>query len=380
MSNTDAKPELPAPLTGWLHIYVAFDWGDEIDLTRARQAGPYVALDLTRRPRTPSSFAFQRAPLRFQLAPVSVDLPGAGGLSPRPISAEATVFDFAAASVAMRVPFELSPAELTDLAGHLSEGQTAGAIVQAARAAVDPLHRKLLPAIQKPNWADSLWEEYFVFQFPPQQGLEPEVLLGPQAGWVMGLVRLEDEPLSASEIAEATRLSLRYGRADLFVPDWAAALLLDQDKECAETLQAIEFANLQLLEFRNIDNRLDGVLAQADHLLERTTRSRLSSWRGPASSLRILGELKVEANGLFERTGNVLKLVGDPYLARVYRMLATRFHLREWERSIARKLEVVEGVYEVISDQSAHFRTELLELVVILLITIEILLTLFAKH
>ena len=70
--------------------------------------------------------------------------------------------------------------------------------------------------------------------------------------------------------------------------------------------------------------------------------------------------------GLFERTGNVLKLVGDPYLARVYRLLDTRFHLDTWEKSIQRKLEVAEGVYQVVSDQAAAFRLEFLEIVVVL--------------
>ena len=91
----------------------------------------------------------------------------------------------------------------------------------------------------------------------------------------------------------------------------------------------------------------------------------------------MLGELKVEANDLFERTGNVLKLVGDQYLARVYRLLATRFHLEEWEGSIQRKLEVAEGVYKVVADQANTFRTEFLELVVILLIVLEVLLAIF---
>ncbi len=59
--------------------------------------------------------------------------------------------------------------------------------------------------------------------------------------------------------------------------------------------------------------------------------------------------LKVEATDLFERTGNVLKLVGDQYLARVYDLLVSvRFHLKEWEESIRRKLEVAEGVYQVV--------------------------------
>ena len=93
--------------------------------------------------------------------------------------------------------------------------------------------------------------------------------------------------------------------------------------------------------------------------------------------MRQLGELKVEANGLFERTGNVLKLVGDQYLARVYRLVAGRFHLEEWEQNIQRKLEVAEGVYQVVSDQAVTGRTEFLELVVIFLILLEILLAVF---
>ena len=92
-----------------------------------------------------------------------------------------------------------------------------------------------------------------------------------------------------------------------------------------------------------------------------------------------LGELKVEATGLFERTGNVLKLVGDQYVSRLYRLLSTRFHLPEWEKSIGRKLEVLEGVYEVLSDQASHFRSELLEVLVVLLIVTEIVITL-VKH
>ena len=84
--------------------------------------------------------------------------------------------------------------------------------------------------------------------------------------------------------------------------------------------------------------------------------------------------MKIEANTLFERTGNVLKLVGDQYLARVYRLVSARSHLEEWEQSIERKLEVAEGVYRVVSDQTDTYRAEFLELTVVVLIIIEIVL------
>ena len=290
------------------------------------------------------------------------------------------MFDFAGVSLSLELPFSMPRGELRDLASRLAEPPTALAVMQTARAVLEPLYHRLLPAITRPAWRDNFWEEYFVFQFPPGPDVDPDALLHTHAGWLAGLLRLEDEPLSDQEIAEALRLVLRYRPDDLFVPDWGAAVLVDREGECDETLQAIEFANLQLLEFRNVDDRLDGILDQADDLLGRAARSRLPAWRGFDRPLRVLGELKVEANGLFERTGNALKLVGDQYLARAYHLLASRFHLAEWEQDIQRKLDVIEGVYQVISTQSSHFRSEFLEIVVVVLILVEVLLAIFYRH
>jgi hypothetical protein len=371
--STPAAAETTAEILGGiLHVYVAFDWGEEIDLEHAGRLAPGAALDLSRRPRTPSSFAYRPPPLRFPLAGPSLELPGQGRLPAQ--SALATVFDFAAVSVALRLPLGQTAAGLRQLAGRMTDPPLALEFIRAARAAVAPLYQALLPAIRMPRWQENLWEEYFVFHFPPGQPLEPAALLGRLAGWLAGLVRLEDQPLSDGEVAEALRLALRYGPDDLIVPDWAAAVLVDPEPASAETLQTVEFANLQLLEYRYIDNRLDDIVVHANRLLQQASRRRLPLLRRHESALRVLGELKVEANGLFERTGNVLKLIGDQYLARVYRLLAARFHLREWQRSIERKLDTVEGVYQVIADQSATFRTEFLEIIVIVLIALELIL------
>ena len=59
--------------------------------------------------------------------------------------------------------------------------------------------------------------------------------------------------------------------------------------------------------------------------------------------------------------------------------LATRFHLTDWEHSIQRKLEVIEGIYEVLSDQASTYRAEVLEIVVVALIVIEVVLALFHR-
>lgn len=362
--STPAPHDLLEPLTGTLHIHVAFDWGEEIDLARAaslRGAGGHA---LPRRRRTPSSVEYRPLPVRFALPPVPLELREIGAVA---VPAGATVFDFGGISVALHVPFRLDAASLTRLAGALAEPAD---LVRAVRAAVEPIYQQLLPGIAAPLWSN-LSEEYFVFQLPPTAPMpSPQALLQNHAGWLAGLVCLEPEPLSDEGIAEALRLHLSYSPDDLFLADWAAAFLLDSD--CEETLLAIEFANLQLLEYRHIDQRLDDVVAIADRLIHGLTRSRLPFWRTYSHQLRLLGELKVEANGLFERTGNVLKLVGDQYLARLYRLLARRFHLKEWEQSIQRKLEVLEGTYQVVSDQAESFRAEFLEWTVIVLIAVEI--------
>jgi hypothetical protein len=362
-------------LEGRLLAYLAFDWGEEVDLERAGRLAPAAVRALaTRRPRTPTSFAYKPAPLRFALEPVSLCLPPIGDTSP---TAEATVFDFGAVSVSMQVRFRLPANDLLVLSRALADPAIARRVVSAAVEMVTPLHRKLLPALERPQWDTELSEEYFVFAFSPGQPLEPVNLLTDRAGWLAALIRLEDEPLSDEEIREALRVSLRYGQRDLIVADWAAAALVDEEPASDETLQTVEFANLQLLEYRHIDDRLDRSLGRAYRLTRAPSRPGLRLLRNQDAPLEVLGELKVEAYSLFERTGNTLKLVGDPYLARVYGLLAARFHLREWERSIQRKLDVIESVYSVISDRAAALRGEFLELVVIGLILLEVLLAIF---
>ncbi len=308
-------------LAGTLHIVVAFDWGDEIDLGRVRQLVPAQFHALPRRRRTPSSMAYQPAPLLLTLVPVEVDLPQLGVVQ---AAAAATVFDFAAVSVALRIPFKLEDEQLRQIAGWLGDPTT---VVQRVQAAVRPLYEQLKPALRDPKWDLQFSEEYVVFELPPPNNLPPPAQLldaaQPCGAWLAGLVRLESGPLSSQEISEALRLHISYHPDDLLVADWTAAVLIDSD--CEETLEAIEFTNLQLLEFRQIDSQLDASLAAAYRLVHPTTQSWLPFWRTHTRPLRWLGELKVEANGLFERTGNALKLVGDAYLARVYRLLAARF-------------------------------------------------------
>lgn len=369
--NCPTRLDPAQPLDGTLHIIVVFDWGDEILLEAASHLVAAEATPLARRPRTPSSIAYRPPPLRLRLEPIALPLAELGTTM---AASSVTVFDIGSVSVTLAIPFALPPERLLALAAGLSDAEP---MVSAVRQALAPWFERLRPAIRQPEWSE-LSEEYFVFQVPPAAGIPAAAaLLDHESAYLARLLRLETKPLSDQEIAESMRQHIMYTPRDLFLVEWSAAFLLDQD--CDETLQIIEFANVQLLEFRHIANRLDDRLDAAYALIHPLARSRLPFWRGHQRPLRALGELKVEANGLFERTGNVLKLVGDQYLVRAYRLLVARFHLDAWEHDIERSLNVVQDVYQVVSDQAAAFRIEVLEIIVIVLIMIEVGLSL-ARH
>jgi hypothetical protein len=96
--------------------------------------------------------------------------------------------------------------------------------------------------------------------------------------------------------------------------------------------------------------------------------------RANLANLREIAQWQVDSAILFEGVNNVLKLLGDQYLARVYRLTAQRFHLTEWDSSILRKLETLESIYEKISDQIVTRRMEVLEWIIIILFVISIVL------
>src|SRR5437660_12745916 len=111
MPDETADTSAPnAAVRGILHIYVAFDWGDEVDLERARGlvSGSYQALP--RRRRTPASFSYRPPPLHVTLASAKLELPELGTVA---AGTGVKIFDFAAVSLAFHVPFTLTMAALT---------------------------------------------------------------------------------------------------------------------------------------------------------------------------------------------------------------------------------------------------------------------------
>jgi hypothetical protein len=196
-------------------------------------------------------------------------------------------------------------------------------------------------------------------RFPAEYGQE-----------IARVLRAEQRLLSEQEVADAFAAHIAYGLEDLTIVDWNAAMLIDREGD--DVRAVLEYANVELLEMRYLDQKLDRALDQAYETLSKRTFSlpRLLGYYG--ADLRSVAELQVDNAILFEGVNNTLKLLGDQYLARVYRLVNRRFHLDEWDASILRKLQTLESIYEKISDQASNRRMEVLEWVIVLLITFSI--------
>jgi hypothetical protein len=180
------------------------------------------------------------------------------------------------------------------------------------------------------------------------------------------VLRSERQDLSDQEVDDAIAARISFGTEDLTIVDWNAALLIDREGE--DVRAVLDFANVELLEMRYLDQRLDRALDQAYDAISRPSLNLLQVFGYYSSALRRVGELQMDNAILFEGVNNTLKLLGDQYLARVYRLINKRFHLDEWDASILRKLQTLESIYEKISNQATNRRMEVLEWVIIILI------------
>ena len=348
-----------------VHALFVFDIGQGVDLESCRRrlaSGTGQALIKSKR-RAPRHFQFETPPLTISAQSAALAV-GAHATAP---GADVLLYDFGAVTVTYGIPFAGDVEELVALSCALADDET---LLADARGQVGQLVAAAGAAIRLP-YLSELVEDYVLFHVAEVEGgLSPADACGAHAGNLARVLRAEPAALSEAEVADALAQRISYGLDDLVLVDWNGAWILDRDAD--EARAVLEFANVQLLEMRFLDQRLDRQLDRAYEFLSGGG----SGWRPGAlrfrTDLRPVGQMQVDGAILFERVGNALKLIGDPYLARVYRLAATRFRLGEWNAGILRKLDAMESIYQKISDRGSTRRMELLEWIIILLIAVSI--------
>jgi hypothetical protein len=349
-------------LDGRLLAFVAFDVGFEIALDRATallDAPRGIPLKL-RRPAPPS--------MRYPAAPVEVSLEDHRLPDGTLAALGARIFDFGVVSFCFTLP---SPPTLADLPGRGRLLVEEAGLREAAESALEDMLERLRPTVVRPD-VEPVAEDYFVFQVSALEGSPTgAALVREHGGAIVSALALEPGPLDESYVAEVLARRVSYAPNDVVVCDWNAAFVYDRKYE--DTVAVLEFLNIQLLELRVQDRRLDRALERFAGFTP--ARGGIGAFLNPyRQSVRELAELTIESTLLSERAINAMTLLGDDYLARVARAAAERLHLGDWVATVRRKQEAVAALHTTLNDRLTALRGEALELAIVILIVFEIVL------
>lgn len=351
---------------GSVLVYRIFDIAEEIDVNRARTLlqnikGP----DVFRVPKfIDRGLIVKSQPLAFDLGRVDVKLE-CGAFAMEVIG---KVRDYGVLSLIYEIP--LPPGtdwnRLVAIAADLEEGSEIDEIAQAQAREVS---QRIAAALKKPNSWD-VFEDYIIYNLEKFEGDTTAHNLLERAD-VPALLLAEDD----TEIAHATRRSIlentyQYAVGDLVLVEWNSALVVEEvpSRDVADIL---EFAVTHLLEMRFYDDLLDRRLAQ---LYDDIERSKDSVLRAPFAQIYQDASARyIEFSELTERVENSLKVVGDFYLATVYRAATRRFRLNDWQQDITRKMNLLAQVSSLLQGEVNIRRSHWMEVTVIVLIAFEIL-------
>lgn len=365
--KNDATKQESVTIKGHAYALFAFDIGFQIDLDLAESLvdqATRLEVVRSRRP-APVWFDYSPAPLRLVLEgePIKV------GDRETESGVELLIYDFGAALLTYKLPLIESIDGLVKMSHDLYEHSD---LERDARNRAQWIMTTIGSAIERPAVAES-FEDYSIFAIKEwDASFSPAQLLEQHRNLIARAIEAEHAQLSDEQTLRSTHGVISYTPQDLAVIGWNASVLFDSEPE--DIIAVLQHANVELLELRVLDKELDAILDHADETLSMLVQTKV--WPGFASNgmLRRFASVQTDAAVMFEGVNNAIKLLGNQYLARVYRVSAERLDLPSWHASVERKLEVTESLYQKMSDATSTRRLETLEWVIIVLIALSMIL------
>jgi hypothetical protein len=287
----------------------------------------------------------------------------------------ARLFDFGVCSVQLEVP---APTDMAwdDFVRFSRDVQSSAEAAALLSRELDKLREWVAPAVERPGLAP-VSEEYTVFRISALRGGHGEAasLQSLTDERLAVLLLGEQRPLARSARAALLAHRFSYYEDDLAVLTWDNALVVEPQANDRDVEYILEFANAQLLELRVYDALLDAELpAMYDRIAAARQRRLPLPTRRFQSVLSDLQARVADVTETVERAENALKVTDDVYLARVYGAALELFRGSAWRRGIERKLEIFRETYAMLNGEAQAARSELLEIVVIMVILAELVL------
>jgi hypothetical protein len=189
-------------------------------------------------------------------------------------------------------------------------------------------------------------EKYTCFCITNEMG-DPSKFLEQHKDYLAVLL-MEENPgleLHPKQINTTLANPFSFYSNDIIIFDFHRCLIFDPNNDYEDVLLILELANYELLELRNLDRLLDIKLDVAEDDLRKIFLVRRKLWRKLNKKLGELYRLKFDINFIFENIENVSKIIGDYYLAQIYKHLSNMFQLDKWSESIRNRLNILDDIY-----------------------------------
>lgn len=315
-------------------------------------------------PPLPQHLRFERPPVVEPISPLVLE-------TGERMEGTIKYYDYGVVSVELELPFE---ADWPELVLESSRWIVATELETRATELFRSAMKRAAPAMVNPyeTW---LREDYYMIQLLEITGADgrtvsAEELLATHGAEIAQLVRGEAAQLSDAERQEVLQSSLSYSHADLLVVGWSGALVYGSGDGAATTIQMLEYANTQLLEFRYYDSLLTSLLGNVYRSMERKGGP-LSAWRLSREAAR-LNTIRLDVMELTEKVDNAVKFLSDMFYARLYGVIASKVGVPDYRRLVDQKLRTAGELYRYMVEQFNQTRSFVLELTVVIILVIEI--------
>ena len=352
-------------ISGSLLALFLYDVSDEIsldELRRVLRAPPAVRKPAFRQP-APEYVQFASPPVIETIQGITL-----GGR--RWFGGQIAYYDYGVVSLKLEMPFEGSWQDLIALSARwINEPEL-------ERESQELVHRQLqhVAAVLVNPYRETLSEDYFIIHLDNVTAgggpVPASYLIEHCEDEIAQIVRGEVARFSASERAEILESRMSYYESDLLVVGWTAALIYDTPEGAAPTIQLLEYANTQLLEFRHYDAALTKLLAGVYRLLERRG-TLFARWRLAREADR-LNAIRLDVRELTERVDNAIKFVSDMFAARLFRIAAAKIGVPDYRTLVDQKLHSAAELYGFMMDRYYHGRALVVELTVVVILIIEL--------
>ena len=345
--------------SGNIYIFHAFDVSEDINLERIKQANVLRILP----PALPKYFKNYQVPLNVELPPTQ---------NPQKYHS-IKINDFGAFSICYKVPFN-DTLENVRAKMELIHNQFQDYAIADAQQVF-----KLIAPFAKQATFFQLNADYTIIQVDFDPNLDTREFKEQYGNTIASLIRFETESLADYQKRDILETAIGYYRGDLIVIDGEAAFVYDEDY--ANLLDLFEFSNIQYLELMYFDQvlakRLNQLYERKGSLIPK--RQFIPILGLPRNPVADLGRLKVDISVISEQLQNSIMLTNEPYLTEIYDILSEKLDLIGWKASIDNKLEIIKDVNTVYYNRLLTIRSEILEVLIIVLIGIELILGFFKR-